>query len=132
MSKVWKYFRAHDRDNTKAQCTLCEVLVVRGKTPKSFSTKPLWNHLNTTHRDTYSKLKRDDKSKGEEDASGEASEGQGTSSSTHPTSADECQQPTIMEVLSKKTENGSNSSCCTEITRVIGDFKLLRTCKKFN
>ena len=120
MSKVWKYFRAHDRDNTKAQCTLCEVLVVRGKTPKSFSTKPLWNHLNTTHRDTYSKLKRDDKSKGEEDASEKCG------SSTHPTSADECQQPTI------KQKMDPTHPVAQKITRVIGDFKLLRTCKKFN
>ena len=46
-SKIWKYFKVVDDNESKALCKLCDVKLLRGKSPKTFSTKPLWNHLTT-------------------------------------------------------------------------------------
>ena len=52
-SLVWKYFTPREAE---AECTRCKVLILRGKNPKSYSTKPLWNHLQTAHKGLYAEI----------------------------------------------------------------------------
>lgn len=61
-SEIWKYFRVSEIDKNKAICLSCssessQKYIVRGKTLKSHSTTPLWNHLQFKHPDIYGKLK---------------------------------------------------------------------------
>ncbi|XP_018366612.1 PREDICTED: zinc finger BED domain-containing protein 4-like [Trachymyrmex cornetzi] len=52
-SNVWNFFKICSDDERKADCILCETTsrkqIVRGKSRKLFSTKPLWNHLKSKH-----------------------------------------------------------------------------------
>lgn len=64
MSNVWKYFKVLQRDNKKAECLICPddvpqatKLIVRGKDCKTFSTKPLWNHLAGKHPKSFTEAK---------------------------------------------------------------------------
>ena len=57
-SNIWKCFQVYVGDDvldqSKAECQHCEKtskarLISRGKSSKTFSTKPLWNHLKMKH-----------------------------------------------------------------------------------
>ena len=51
-SIVWKFYVLVPDDPTKAKCTLCPDTSkphIRGSSAKTFSTKPLLNHLETLH-----------------------------------------------------------------------------------
>ena len=52
-SNVWNFFKICSDDEKKADCILCETTsrkqIVRGKSRRLFSTKPLWNHLKSKH-----------------------------------------------------------------------------------
>ena len=65
-SKIWKYFKVVDDNESKALCKLCDVKLLRGKSPKTFSTKPLWNHLKSAHNTQHDliKLSKGDKTVG--------------------------------------------------------------------
>lgn len=58
-SKVWKFFKVCSVENEhKAECLMCKSnsvsrLIVRGTSSKSYSTKPLWNHLKNMHKICY-------------------------------------------------------------------------------
>lgn len=73
-SNVWKFFKICSDDEQKAECTLCEFtsqkLIVRGKTPKLFSTKPLWNHLKHKHPSIMKKEVNDNKNEADPPTSG--------------------------------------------------------------
>lgn len=58
MSLVWKYFKISETDIRRVVCLLCfphgeldpnAKMLSRGIASKSFSTKPLWNHLRSNH-----------------------------------------------------------------------------------
>ena len=60
-SRIWKYFKVSSDNEMIAECILCleqssSSKIVRGKTPKLFSTKPLWNHLKYKHPLVYKSL----------------------------------------------------------------------------
>ena len=46
-SLVWSYMSELEGDASKAVCSICSTVIIRGKTTKSYSTKPLSNHLST-------------------------------------------------------------------------------------
>lgn len=53
-SRIWKYFKISSDNETTAECQLCREQslsskIIRGKTPKLFSSKPLWNHVKHKH-----------------------------------------------------------------------------------
>lgn len=63
-SSVWKYFKICKDDERKADCLLCESnaalaakQIIRGKSTRSFSTKPLWNHLEWKHPEFHKEAK---------------------------------------------------------------------------
>ena len=57
-SGVWNYFRVMENDASKAQCTLCDKVLSRGRSdrPKDFSTSSLLTHLRSQHRRDYNEL----------------------------------------------------------------------------
>lgn len=64
-SRIWNYFKVSSDNETTAECKLCHEQslsskIVRGKTPKLFSTKPLWNHVKHKHPSVY-KLQNESK-----------------------------------------------------------------------
>lgn len=57
-SRIWKYFKVCSNNESTAECKLCSEQsltskIIRGKTPKLFSTKPLWNHVKHKHPLVY-------------------------------------------------------------------------------
>ena len=61
-SPIWKYFKIYIGSeagtSNKAECTLCDKrllsrLITRGKNPKTYFTKPLWNHFKQNHPEEY-------------------------------------------------------------------------------
>ena len=61
-SSVWKYFKLHDGDDSKALCEVCQdegarVLISRGgKNSKKFTTMNLRNHLKAKHPKQFLEL----------------------------------------------------------------------------
>lgn len=57
-SGVWNYFRVMENDASKAQCTLCDKVLSRGRSdrPKDFSTSSLLTHLRSQHRRDYNEM----------------------------------------------------------------------------
>ena len=56
-SVVWSWFKEVTEDKMKVRCKLCEAdeketIIVRGKTIKDSSTKPMLNHVKFAHRKT--------------------------------------------------------------------------------
>jgi hypothetical protein len=60
-SQVWNYFKTSSKDNPIAKCRSCGREVKRGKTPRTFSTHPLWLHLKNHHLATYKEANKDRK-----------------------------------------------------------------------
>jgi BED zinc finger len=114
-SAVWKYYKnvSTGSDSSKAKCLVCtgkETLITRGKTPKLYSTKPLWNHLKNCHPTVYSSLRQESKEdvpKGEEE---DQDDGVGDS---------DVQQPTIEQLLKKKKKWESSNKQAQKITASI-------------
>ena len=57
-SMIWKYYKIKGISNEQAECRLCNAsgtptTLIRGKSPKLYSTKPLWNHLKSKHPNEY-------------------------------------------------------------------------------
>jgi hypothetical protein len=75
-SNIWKHFLVKGEREEKAECKLCPndsatKTLIRGKSSKSFSTKPLWNHMKSKHPKEYSSLTaNDDSAVGEDTSSG--------------------------------------------------------------
>lgn len=52
---MWKFFKICNDNEKKTECLFCESTsqkekqIIRGKTSKFFSAKPLWNHLKSKH-----------------------------------------------------------------------------------
>ena len=58
MSEIWSFFVVNSSDNSRAICKECSTIIVRGKTPKNYSTTPLWNHLQYFHKQLYGSTKK--------------------------------------------------------------------------
>lgn len=53
-SPIWKYFIVCGDDESKALCTICEMVISRGgRSKKSFTTSPLNNHLSYKHPEEF-------------------------------------------------------------------------------
>lgn len=129
-SDVWKFFKICNNDKTKAECSLCDSTsqkpIIRGKTPKFFSTKPLWNHLKSKHPLAMRNLDREiDASKDEDNPS--ISDSSGSSSSTVTTSKSEPQQiqPTLVSEMKKKQMWSLDDPRSINITKKISTFYFL-------
>lgn len=63
-SSVWKYFTiCPGPDEHMAECSLCDEYSIqrrfsRGKTSSNYSTKPLWNHLQSKHPQAFIELQK--------------------------------------------------------------------------
>lgn len=122
MSKVWHYFIVDSNDNTKAKCTLCELNILRGKTPKTFSTKPLWNHLKSTHKSQHKVIYAGKEDKDEDiDMESEVAREDLHSEDFNPRAATGF-QPTLEQVLASKQPMKPQSVQAKKITRVIGEM----------
>ena len=71
-STVWEYYRVKIGGSTVAICKICDAEIRRGKvgsSSKNFSTKSMWQHLSSTHKDEHSaaiderKIQEKDKAK---------------------------------------------------------------------
>lgn len=120
-SNIWKFFKICN-DEKKTECSLCDVTsqkqIIRGKTPKLFSTKPLWNHLKSKHPLIVKTLEKN--SNNDEDnplTSGLSISG----SSTTITSKSEPRptQPTLQSVVKKKEMWSLNDPRSINLTKKI-------------
>lgn len=59
-SAVWNYFDIKHNLDGFAWCIMCEERLKRGQPgkPSSYSTKSLWDHLESKHRDSHDKAKK--------------------------------------------------------------------------
>lgn len=121
-SNVWKFFKICN-DEKKAECSLCDATsqkqIVRGKTPKLFSTKPLWNHLKSKHPLIVKTLEKNSNN----DENNPLTSGLSTSgSSTTITSKSEPRltQPTLQSVVKKKEMWSLNDPRSINLTKKIG------------
>lgn len=62
-SVIWKHFKVSADNKEKAECQLCDPnsptrFLSRGRTPRTFSTKPLWNHIKSRHPIQLTELNR--------------------------------------------------------------------------
>lgn len=48
-SVVWQFFKICETDDSIAECLNCGKKYTRGKTPKTYSTKSLRDHLQQKH-----------------------------------------------------------------------------------
>jgi hypothetical protein len=124
-SAVWKYFNNVSSDSSKAKCLVCsgmgkETLITRGKIPKLFSTKPLWNHLKNCHSTVYSTLRQENK----EDVAKEEEEDRDGDGDCSQES--DVQQPTIEQLLNKKKKWEPSNKQAEKITTAICKLKFLK------
>ena len=120
-SQVWKHFKVDVGNTNKAVCNLCDVsnpsrVIQRGKTPKQYSTKPLWNHLKNTHKSYHDKLVKTHPRVSDCEADDE-DDPQAEGSSTGQSSQS---QPTLSQFMSQKKAWDPNSAQSKKITRIIG------------
>jgi len=58
-SNIWNFFKINEQNQSKADCKLCPsqtTQIIRGKNTKSYSTKPLWNHIKYLHPKEYKNI----------------------------------------------------------------------------
>lgn len=68
-SVVWQFFKVSAKDDSIAECLNCNKKYSRGKTPKTYSTKSLRDHLHQKHSALFQKAseKREEKRKAQEE-----------------------------------------------------------------
>ena len=106
-----------DDNESKALCKLCDVKLLRGKSPKTFSSKPLWNHLKSAHNTQHDliKLSKGDKTVGADvDVDDVVVAGEKEKSSAT--------QPDIATAFANMTPFKPNSTQAQAITKAIGEF----------
>jgi hypothetical protein len=130
-SIIWKHFKSCSVENEhKAECLLCDkvtlgkaIYIVRGKTPRSYSTKPLWNHLQKKHPSTYKTLQSKDKETADDadELNSDDPEAGASTSKPNPATGSQSQQsqPTIMESLERSKKWTLDDKRSKAVTRVI-------------
>ena len=119
-SQVWKHFKVDSGNPNKAVCNLCDVstqsrVIQREKTPKQYSTKPLWNHLWNSHKSYHDKLVKTEEVSEAEVEDDPQAEGSSTGQSSQSHS-----QPTLSQFMNKKKTWDLNSAQSKKITHIIG------------
>lgn len=123
-SNVWKFFKICNDDEKKAECSLCESTsqkqkqIIRGKTPKLFSTKPLWNHLKSKHPLAIKTLDREINVNKDEDDPPTSGPSFTITSKSEPYQT----QPTLQSVIKKKEMWSLDDSRSMNITKKICMF----------
>ena len=106
-SLVWEFFTVCD-DPTKAKCK-CNAIYSRGKTPKTYSTKSLLDHIKKKHQHEYADLRqREEKDKPDEPSSSCANMMDLTTAASTQRQAICQKQPTIVNTFEKCKQFGAN------------------------
>lgn len=123
-SKIWRYFKVVLDDESRAMCTLCNVKLLRGKTPKTYSTKPLWNHLKSSHKTQHTLINppKGDDSSDAVGAGGQADNVNGEQVGTGRGEKEKSSQPNIVTAFENMTPLKPNSAQAQAITKAIGGF----------
>ena len=104
---MWEFFTVCD-DPTKAKCK-CNAIYSRGKTPKTYSTKSLLDHIKKKHQHEYADLRqREEKDKPDEPSSSCANMMDLTTAASTQRQAICQKQPTIVDTFEKCKQFGAN------------------------
>lgn len=124
-SSVWKFVKVCKDDDKRAECTLCDhnvsssvKKIIRGKTPKSFSTKPLWNHLEGKHPTIF----KDAKNHPEKSVDGDDPSAASTSSTSNEIQEQRLVRSSLEEIIKKKKMWSLDDHRSMEISKIICKF----------